>query len=158
MDSELEEVDLQTRDEDSNWPGRDKALAVPEILSPVFTPDFLRVDTSWREPPTLSVLAARAGSSDWCEHAGIALLACPAYRFRALWAALEVGEAGGGMGLAWLRLIRPALDTGTLDRISEVEFTTSLGHWITGDRKPASRESNALWVWLSSMPDRELSL
>jgi DNA-binding transcriptional LysR family regulator len=150
MDYEVEDAELEIHYGDGNWPGYDKALLLPEILSPVCAPELLRSQKPWRELPILALVGARAGWSDWCEQAGVLPLAPPQYRFDSLLPALAAARAGAGVLLASLPLIEQALDAGCLVRLSEVELATYLGHWITRDRhKVASQGGDDLWAWLT---------
>lgn len=151
-DYELEDADLEIRYGASEWSGCDKALLLSEVLSPVCTPALLRSVSSWRELPVISITGARTGWSEWCEHANIAPPASPRYRFDSFLPALEAANAGAGLLLASLPLVQDHLADGRLVRISNIALTTSLGHWLIRKRgKTASRESRAVWAWLTGI-------
>lgn len=150
VDYEIGEADLEIRYGDGHWAGRNKALLLREVLSPLCAPRLLQTGQPWQELPILAVTGARAGWADWCEYAGMPPLPAPQYRFDTYLAALAAARAGAGVLLGSLPLSREVLAQGELQRVSGVQLATNLGHWLTRDSdKAVTRASQAVWSWLA---------
>jgi LysR family transcriptional regulator of beta-lactamase len=88
----------------------------------------------------------------WFDAAGLYIPGPPVHRFDSFIAALAAAQAGAGILLGSQPLIDGALQRGELVTLSEMEFASENGHFITYDSDATlDYASLALLDWLKLM-------
>ena len=75
-------------------------------------------------------------------------------RFNSYVIALQAAQAGQGVALGWLSLVRPLIDKGVLAQVSAAEIAAPQSFYLTwSSKRPLKQEAQVLRDWLTSHID-----
>ncbi|MEH6495377.1 MAG: LysR family transcriptional regulator [Pseudomonas marincola] len=107
--------------------------------------------TIWEQLPLLSVVGGREMWTQWFEKAGAQIPTGQIHRFDTFMVALAAAEAGAGILLGSRPLIDPHLLRKTLIPISNVQYASESGHFITyEDELQLSYAEHSFLGWLKT--------
>lgn len=132
-DFEAAQADFEVRFGNGDWPDRVAVQLYEEVLVPCCAASLITKTTKcdWQQLPVIAVSGPRDGWHEWSAATGESQLSEPALRFDSLLAAQFAALSGGGVFLASLALMRTAIHTGDLVKLSEKSLTMARGYWLT---------------------------
>ena len=137
--------------------GRKAYRLTQERLVPVAAPQVVEQknrDKLWQRLPLLSVTGAREMWAAWFDASGLPIPAPPSHRFDSFIAALAAAQSGTGILLGSRPLIDDMLKRGELLTLSEVEYASENGHFLTHESDAIlDYASLALLDWLKLKAD-----
>lgn len=140
-----------------NFPGRNAHRLTRERLIPVAAPHVARQHGPteiWGHLPLLGVMGPREMWAAWFDAAGLQIPGPTVHRFDSFITALGAARAGTGILLGSRPLIDDALDHGDLVPVSDVEFISENGHFVTYDSGMTLDYANqALLDWFKQAAD-----
>ncbi len=150
-------VDLRVRYGDGNWPDEESTLLFGDRIIAVAAPSFVRSQTKDHakplpEFPLLSVEGVDWTWTTWPEFlraCGLPTRKLQVRRFNSYVIALQAAQAGQGVALGWLSLVRPLLEQRALVRVGNAEMTAPQSFYLTWSaRQKPKREAEVLRDWL----------
>lgn len=125
--------DFEIRFGTGGWPGRQAWRLTTERLTPVCAPSLIpkgaRKTLDWRAHPLITVKGPREMWRDWFALARLEPVR-PIFSFNSFIAAQAAAIAGAGVLLGSRPLIDPALNGGSLVRLSPIELESPNGHFL----------------------------
>jgi DNA-binding transcriptional LysR family regulator len=150
-------IDLRVRYGDGAWPEETSALLFGDRIVAVASPGFLAGHKvrSVQDLSGLPLLSVEGVDWTWTTWADFLRLTGAAYRklnvrrFNSYVIALQAAQAGQGVALGWLSLIRPLLARKLLAQASAAEVAAPQSFYLTWTaRQPLSQEAEVLRDWL----------
>jgi DNA-binding transcriptional LysR family regulator len=150
-------IDLRVRYGDGAWPEETSALLFGDRIVAVASPGFLARHKvrSVQDLSGLPLLSVEGVDWTWTTWADFLRLTGAAYRklnvrrFNSYVIALQAAQAGQGVALGWLSLIRPLLARKLLAQASAAEVAAPQSFYLTWTaRQPLSQEAEVLRDWL----------
>jgi DNA-binding transcriptional LysR family regulator len=150
-------IDLRVRYGDGAWPEETSALLFGDRIVAVASPGFLARHKvrSVQDLSGLPLLSVEGVDWTWTTWADFLRLTGAAYRklnvrrFNSYVIALQAAQAGQGVALGWLSLIRPLLARKLLAQASAAEVAAPQSFYLTwAARQPLSQEAEVLRDWL----------
>lgn len=137
-----------------HFSGRKAHRLTQEHLIPVASPHAINqthLAKALERLPLLSVTGPREMWAEWFDAAGLHLPGPSVHRFDSFIAALAAAQAGVGILLGSRPLIDKLLERGELVALSEVEFASENGHFVTHEADTTLDYARlALLDWLQS--------
>lgn len=133
-DYDSKDKDFDIRFGGGHFSGRKAHRLTQERLIPVASPHAINqthLAKALERLPLLSVTGPREMWTEWFDAAGLDLPGLSVHRFDSFIAALAAAQAGVGILLGSRPLIDDLLERGELVPLSEAEFASENGHFIT---------------------------
>lgn len=150
-------IDLRVRYGDGSWPEETAALLFGDRIIAVASPGFLARHKvrSVHDLPGLPLLSVEGVDWTWTTWAGFLRQAGAPHRklnvrrFNSYVIALQAAQAGQGVALGWVSLIRPLLARRVLAQAGPAEIVAPQSFHLTWSaRQPLSPEAEVLRDWL----------
>jgi LysR family transcriptional regulator, glycine cleavage system transcriptional activator len=155
-------VDLRVRYGDGQWPNEKSVLLFGDRIIAVASPAFAKANpaSSIRQIPDLPLLSVEGVDWTWTTWAdflkavGAPARRINARRFNSHVIALQAAQAGQGVALGWLSLVKPLLARGVLSQVTAAEMVAPQSFYLTwnAERKPKP-ETVILRDWLLRQSD-----
>jgi len=151
------DIDLRVRYGDGIWPEETSALLFGDRIIAVASPGFLarhrvRSVQDLSGLPLLSVEGVDWTWTTWAEflrQTGAPHRKLSVRRFNSYVIALQAAQAGQGVALGWMSLVRPLLARKLLAQASPAEITAPQSFYLTWTaRQPLKQEAEVLRDWL----------
>jgi LysR family transcriptional regulator, glycine cleavage system transcriptional activator len=151
------DIDLRVRYGDGIWPEETSALLFGDRIVAVASPGFLarhrvRSVQDLSGLPLLSVEGVDWTWTTWAEflrQTGAPYRKLNVRRFNSYVIALQAAQAGQGVALGWLSLVKPLLARKLLSQASPAEIAAPQSFYLTWTaRKPLRQEAEVLRDWL----------
>lgn len=155
-------LDLQVRYGDGTWPEEKSALLFGDRIITVAAPGFLarhKVKTvqDLSALPLLSVEGVDWTWTSWAEflrQAGAPHRKLSVRRFNSYVIALQAAQAGQGVALGWVSLVKPLIARRLLAQASPAEILAPQSFYLTwAARQPLKQEAEVLRDWLLAKSD-----
>jgi DNA-binding transcriptional LysR family regulator len=150
-------VDLRVRYGDGEWPEEESALLFGDRIIAVASPAFL-ARHKVRSPQDLSALPLLSVEgvdwtwttwADFLREAGAPHRRLNVRRFNSYVIALQAAQAGQGVALGWMSLVRPLLARRLLAQAGSAEITAPQSFYLTWSaRQPLKQEAEVLRDWM----------
>ena len=151
------DVDLRVRYGDGNWPEEESTLLFGDRIAAVAAPGFLAAHKV-KSPKDLSGLPLLSVEgvdwtwttwADFLREAGAPHRRLNVRRFNSYVIALQAAQAGQGVALGWLSLVKPLLARKALALASPAEIVAAQSFYLTWSaRRVLKREAEVLRDWL----------
>jgi DNA-binding transcriptional LysR family regulator len=157
QDTARADIDLRVRYGDGTWPEETSALLFGDRIAAVASPGFLARHKvrSAQDLSALPLLSVEGVDWTWTTWADFLRLTGAPYRklnvrrFNSYVIALQAAQAGQGVALGWLSLVRPLLARRLLAQASPAEVAAPQSFYLTWTaRQPLSQEAAVLRDWL----------
>ncbi len=151
------DIDLRVRYGDGIWPEETSALLFGDRIIAVASPGFLarhrvRSVQDLSGLPLLSVEGVDWTWTTWADflrQAGAPYRKLSVRRFNSYVIALQAAQAGQGVALGWMSLVKPLLARKLLAQASPAEITAPQSFYLTWTaRQPLTQEAEVLRDWL----------
>lgn len=151
------DVDLRVRYGDGTWPEEESTLLFGDRIIAVASPGFLashkvKSAKDLSDLPLLSVEGVDWTWTTWADflrESGAPHRRLNVRRFNSYVIALQAAQAGQGVALGWLSLVRPLLERKALTPASTAEIAAPQSFYLTWSAKrPPKREAEVLRDWL----------
>jgi DNA-binding transcriptional LysR family regulator len=156
------DVDLRVRYGDGNWPEEEAALLFGDRIVAVASPGFIdgHKVKSVRDLSDLPLLSVEGVDWTWTTWAdflrgtGAAHRKLSVRRFNSYVIALQAAQAGQGVALGWLSLVKPLIANRALAQVTPAEIAAPQSFYLTwSTRRPLKREAEVLRDWLLAHVD-----
>jgi DNA-binding transcriptional LysR family regulator len=150
-------VDLRVRYGNANWPDEEAVLLFADRIAPVASPAFIashKIATpkDFANCPLLSVEGVDWTWTTWADF----MRACGApqrklhiRRFNSYVIAVQAAQAGQGVALGWLGLLKPLIASKALATVTDAEIEAPQSFYLTwSSKRPLKREAAVLRDWL----------
>lgn len=157
QDLQRTDVDLRIRYGDGLWPDEEAMKLFDDRIVAVASPGFssLRRIKSVRDLAQFQLLSVEGADwtwtswADFLREAGAPHRRLNVRRFNSYVIALQAAQAGQGVALGWLSLVRPLLARRSLVQVTDAAMVPPHAFYVTWTaRKPLTREANILRDWL----------
>jgi DNA-binding transcriptional LysR family regulator len=154
-------VDLRVRYGDGSWPEETSALLFGDRIIPVASPGFLARHKvkSAQDLSALPLLSVEGvdwtwtGWADFLREAGAPHRKLNLRRFNAHVVALQAAQAGQGVALGWLSLVKPLIAQKLLARAGPADIAAPQSFYLTWpSRQPLKPEAEILRDWMLAQP------
>jgi LysR family transcriptional regulator, glycine cleavage system transcriptional activator len=151
------DVDLRVRYGDGNWPEEEAALLFGDRIVAVASADFIANHKvkSVKDLTALPLLSVEGVDwtwttwADFLREAGAAHRKLSVRRFNSYVIALQAAQAGQGVALGWLSLVKPLIAKRALAQVTSAEIAAPQSFYLTwSTRRPLKREAEVLRDWL----------
>jgi LysR family transcriptional regulator, glycine cleavage system transcriptional activator len=151
------DIDLRVRYGDGSWPEETSALLFGDSIVAVASPAFLaqhrvRSVQDLASLPLLSVEGVDWTWTTWADFlraAGAPQRKLSVRRFNSYVIALQAAQAGQGVALGWVSLVRPLIERGLLAQAGPAEITAPQSFYLSWTaRQPLKQEAEVLRDWL----------
>jgi LysR family transcriptional regulator, glycine cleavage system transcriptional activator len=151
------DVDLRVRYGDGTWPDEEAALLFADRIIAVAAPDFaarhkVKAPADFAALQLLSVEGVDWTWTTWADFlkgAGAPRAKLNVRRFNSYVIALQAAQAGQGVALGWLSLVKPLIARGALVQMTEAVLPAPHSFYLTWSaRRPLRREAEVLRDWL----------
>ena len=155
-------VDLRVRYGDGDWPDEESALLFGDRIIAVASPGFLsrnrvRSVQDLSGLPLLSVEGVDWTWTTWADflrEAGATHRKLTVRRFNSYVIALQAAQAGQGVALGWMSLVRPLIARKLLAQASPAEIRAPQSFYLTWTaRQPLKQEAEVLRDWMLAQAD-----
>jgi LysR family glycine cleavage system transcriptional activator len=156
------DVDLRVRYGDGRWADEEAALLFGDRIIAVASPGFaaghrVKALKDLSELPLLSVEGVDWTWTTWADflrEAGAPHRRLNVRRFNSHVIALQAAQAGQGVALGWLSLVKPLLARKALTQVSRAVIPAPQSFYLTWNaNRPLRREAEVLRDWLLSQVD-----
>jgi DNA-binding transcriptional LysR family regulator len=161
QDANRSGIDLRVRYGDGNWPDEQSALLFGDRIVAVASPGFLarhRVRSA-QDLSSLPLLSVEGVDwtwttwSDFLREAGAPHRKLSVRRFNSYVIALQAAQAGQGVALGWVSLVKPLIARRLLAQAGPAEITAPQSFYLTWTaRQPLKQEAEVLRDWLLAHP------
>lgn len=157
-----QDVELRVRYGDGVWTDEETALLFGDRIVAVTSPRFIAANRvkSVKDLSALPLLSVEGVDWTWTTWAdflretGAPFKRLNVRRFNSYVIALQAAEAGQGVALGWLSLVRPLIANGALVQVTDAEIAAPQSFYLTWTaRKPLSREAATLRDWMLGCRD-----
>lgn len=157
QDTARTDIDLRVRYGDGTWPEETSALLFGDRIVAVASPGFLAGHKvrSVQDLSGLPLLSVEGVDWTWTTWADFLRLTGAPYRklnvrrFNSYVIALQAAQAGQGVALGWLSLVKPLLARRLLAQASPAEVAAPQSFYLTWTgRQPLRQEAEVLRDWL----------
>ncbi len=157
-----QDVELRVRYGDGVWSDEAAALLFGDRIVAVASPGFLKANRvkTVKDLAALPLLSVEGVDWTWTTWAdflretGAPFKRLNVRRFNSYVIALQAAEAGQGVALGWVSLVKPLIASGALVQVTAAEITAPQSFYVTWNaRKPLSREAETLKDWMLNLRD-----
>jgi LysR family glycine cleavage system transcriptional activator len=156
------DIDLRIRYGDGEWPDEVSAKLYDDRIFAVASPDFVREHAvkSLDDLAQLQLLSVEGIDWTWTtwasflREAGAPHRRLNVRRFNSYVIALQAARSGQGVALGWASLVRPLIESGDLEQLTDVEIPAPQSFFVTWSAlRPLSSQAAILKDWLLSLDD-----
>ena len=157
-----QDVELRVRYGDGVWTDEEAALLFDDRIVAVASPRFIAAHRvkAVKDLSVLPLLSVEGVDWTWTTWAdflretGAPHRRLKVRRFNSYVIALQAAEAGQGVALGWMSLVRPLIASGALVQVTSAGIEAPQSFYLAWNaRKPLSREAATLRDWMMSCHD-----
>lgn len=157
-----QDVELRVRYGDGVWTDEESALLFGDRIVAVASPGFLKANRvkTVKDLAALPLLSVEGVDWTWTTWAdflretGAPHRRLNVRRFNSYVISLQAAEAGQGVALGWVSLVKPLIASGALVQVTPAEIAAPQSFYLAWNaRKPLSREAEILRDWMLGYRD-----
>jgi LysR family glycine cleavage system transcriptional activator len=122
-----------------DWPDFFKLPMYKEVISPVASPDLLKLSGNWQNLPRIALSGPRPGWKQWIRYSDDSATPIPTMGFDTFNSALAAAKAGQGVLLASLPLCDREISNGQLLRLSQKVLIPQATYWLIAQQAVVSQ-------------------